>query len=301
MLPQFPEFRRLGLDDAPLVGKFYSRSLLNQCEFSFANLLVWRDFDRPDITFINGNLCLKINPVDEAPFFLEPMGGNDLPDTARICLSHTGRMSRLSPAFISKIPDLKPHAKPLRNHFDYIYRTKDLVEIKGEKFDGKRNHVKHMKMRFPSYEYVELKKVHAGIAIALFDDWSSHRKKVDSKQQSVAPELEYTCQLDALKRAFEYYDELRLIGGQIRVEDVCAGFVVGSKLRDDMACVHFLYSRPDFPGSFQTVLWEACRNSFSEFEFVNLEQDLGLPGLRRIKNSYHPIRLEEKFEIATSS
>lgn len=45
------------------------------------------------------------------------------------------------------------------------------------------------------------------------------------------------------------------------------------------------------------MLWEACRNTFSEFEFVNLEQDLGLPGLRKIKNSYHPIRLEEKFEI----
>lgn len=243
MLPQFPEFKRLELGDAPLVEKFHRRSGQGQCEFSFANLMVWKDFDLPEITSINGNLCVRINPMDEPPFFMEPMGGNDLPDTVRICLSHTGRMSRVSPAFVSNVQSLKPCAKPLRDHFDYIYRTKDLAELKGRRFDGKRNHVKRMKVKFPHYEYAELKRGHADIAMALFEDWSRYKRKIDAKRRVEMPELEYTCQFDALRRAFEYYDELRLIGGQIRIENACVGFAVGSRLHNDMVCVHFLYGR----------------------------------------------------------
>jgi hypothetical protein len=33
------------------------------------------------------------------------------------------------------------------------------------------------------------------------------------------------------------------------------------------------------------------------FEYVNLEQDLGIEGLRRSKESYHPVRMVNKYTI----
>ncbi|MCL4501840.1 MAG: hypothetical protein M1438_08280 [Deltaproteobacteria bacterium] len=39
------------------------------------------------------------------------------------------------------------------------------------------------------------------------------------------------------------------------------------------------------------------RHAWSEARFITREQDLGLPGLRMAKISYHPHRLVEKFRI----
>jgi hypothetical protein len=75
------------------------------------------------------------------------------------------------------------------------------------------------------------------------------------------------------------------------------GFILGSRLNPETASVHFQYGDPSLRGISQTLLWEACNKTFSSFKYINLEQDLGIPGLRKAKLSYYPLRLEKKFEI----
>jgi hypothetical protein len=43
-----------------------------------------------------------------------------------------------------------------------------------------------------------------------------------------------------------------------------------------------------------------CEHALQDFPFINREQDLGEPGLRQSKMSYHPVRFIEKFEICIS-
>ncbi|MFH0799585.1 MAG: phosphatidylglycerol lysyltransferase domain-containing protein [Pseudomonadota bacterium] len=296
MRPEFPEFKPVGMSDRGLIEEYAAKSPAGICDLSCANLFIWQDFERPSFTFVGENLCLLLKPLDEPPFFLEPLGSGDIQSAVDICIGHAGRISRASGEFVSRLPADAFSINPVREHFDYLYRTRELADLKGRRFDGKRGHIKKMKRQYPDYKYVQLTKEMAHDALALFDGWSRCKKDEVSKK-GVVSEFTYGCQRAAIVRAFEHYDELGLMGGALAIGSSFAGFVIGSRLKDDMACVHFCYSRPDIPGSFQTLLWGACRGTFSGFEFVNLEQDLGLAGLRKVKCSYYPLKMSEKYDV----
>ena len=97
--------------------------------------------------------------------------------------------------------------------------------------------------------------------------------------------------------AFANFRTLGLTGGALLIDQAMKGFVLGSALNAETASIHFMYGDPSLQGTSQILLWEACNKTFSKFAYVNLEQDLGIPGLRKAKLSYSPHKLEKKFEI----
>lgn len=293
--PEFPEFESLEPCHRCLFERYARTVRRDTCEFAFANLMIWRDFDRPTFTSMGGSLCIRIDPLVGRPFFLEPLGSNEVSEAVRACICHTGKVSMASSGLVSLLGGNGFRIRPLPEHFDYIYRTKDIAEMKGRRFDGKRNHIKRMRRLHPSCEYVELGESDAEGAIGLFDEWARAKRE---RGGGLLPRLAYECQRDSVRRAFEYFDELGLMGGALVIDGVMAGFIVGSRLRDDMACAHLCYARPGIAGAFPTLLQEACRRTLAQFELINLEQDMGLAGLRKNKLSFHPLRVEEKFEIA---
>ncbi len=285
MIPEYPKFKPFELRDIKKHGS-------NICEFAPANLIIWKEFDKPKITSINQNTCILISPPNEDPFFLGPLGNNKLAETIETCLKHTGKISRATEGFVSQIDRSKYHIKCLRNQFDYIYETKSLAELKGRKLDGKRNHIKKFKEHFPDYEFIKLNKDNKKTALKLFEIWFEMKK-----HSRFFPKLAYISQKKALESAFNHFDELNFLGGAILIDNEIAAFTLASPLNSEMMDVHFMYGHPGIRGITQVVQWEASNKSFSRYKYLNLEQDLGIPGLRKAKLSYYPLRLEKKFEI----
>lgn len=292
MLPEYPKFKLLELKDIDQISKHIKKSNPRICELSPTNLLIWKDFDNPKLTFINQNPCIHITPHNEAPYFLEPLGNHKIIETVETCLKHSGKISRVSEGFIQSLPHHQYHIKCLRNQFDYIYHIKTLAELKGKKFDGKRNHLKNFKRRHPDYEYVPLNPGLKNGCLELFEEWFALRK-----ESRYFPKLAYTSQKAAIEKAFAYYDKLAFKGGALLIDGKIKGFILGSPLNNETVSVHFQYGHPALRGIFQALLWEACNKTFAPFTYINLEQDLGIPGLRKAKLSYYPLRLEKKFEI----
>jgi len=58
---------------------------------------------------------------------------------------------------------------------------------------------------------------------------------------------------------------------------------------------HFEKAMPDIQGLGQLINQWFSLHSLRGFEFVNREQDLGIPGLRQAKESYFPHHMVEKF------
>ena len=293
MIPQYPIFKTFDLNDLEEISKHLTKITPSICEFSPVNLIIWKDFDNPALTIINNNLCILVSAPNEPPFFLEPLGNNKLQETIEFCLKHCGKISRATEAFAARVPLGKYHIKCLRNHFDYIYETKTLADLKGRRFDGKRNHIKNFARRHPDYKYIPLTLDLKDECLNLFEEWFSAR--AESRH---FPKLAYTSQKKALVNAFTNYNPLHIPGGALIINEQVKGFIMASRLNAHTASVHFQYGHPALRGIFQTLLYEACNKTFSNFKYINLEQDLGIPGLRKAKLSYYPLKLEKKFEIS---
>lgn len=262
------------------------------CELAVSNLYLWQDFDRGAYTFINGNLCFLIHLINDSPYFLEPVGDQKIEETIAVCLRHTGRLSRVSEKSLLTLPLKLLRAHCLRGQSDYVYLTKELAEFKGRRFDGKRNHIKKFKKHFPDYQYLPVTPAFKEQALALFEEWFEARKATQFFQK-----LAYTAQKTALTKAFDLFETLRLSGGAIVAEGKLKAFVIGSRLNKNTVTAHFQYSDTTAQGVTQTLWQEACSKTFADYPRINLEQDLGIPGLRKAKMSYYPEKIEQKYEI----
>jgi uncharacterized protein len=60
---------------------------------------------------------------------------------------------------------------------------------------------------------------------------------------------------------------------------------------------HIEKASPDLHGAFQVINQQFLEHAWAGFEYVNREQDVGDPGLRRAKESYHPAHMVEKFVV----
>ncbi|MFA6549257.1 MAG: phosphatidylglycerol lysyltransferase domain-containing protein [Candidatus Margulisiibacteriota bacterium] len=280
------------LEDCDTVRAYLNAYQPEICELAMANLIIWQDFDRPQISLLNDNLCILIYSQTEPPFFLEPIGKNKIMETMDLCLEKHPSFSRASKKLIQQLNPKDFHIKCLRAHCDYVYDRKKLAELKGKEFDGKRNHIKKFTRRHPHYQFVPLRPEDKKAALELFEKWFSVRQ-----ESRFFPRLAHIAQKKAVEQAFLHFEALHLIGGALKDGDALIGFTIGSQLNTHTASVHFAYADPSSAGSAQSLLSEACNKLFNAFPFVNLEQDLGIPGLRKAKLSYHPLRIEKKYEI----
>ena len=72
-------------------------------------------------------------------------------------------------------------------------------------------------------------------------------------------------------------------------------------IEDELVAINLLFdnwekANPDIRGLYQAINNEFIRHEFSEVEFINREEDMGLPGLRQAKESYNPDHFAEKYD-----
>ena len=102
----------------------------------------------------------------------------------------------------------------------------------------------------------------------------------------------------AIRHAFDAYDELGLIGGVLKVDGHIVAFTYGSPLSDTLFCTHIEKADADYDGAFQMI--NRCFAQMLQqrgFQQVNREEDMGIAGLRRAKQSYYPVRMQEKMSL----
>ena len=93
------------------------------------------------------------------------------------------------------------------------------------------------------------------------------------------------------------YGWLGLRGGVMTAGGRVMGFAFGQPLNGDTFLIRAEKADASLPGVYQVINQEFARHAAAGFAWINREQDLGLPGLRRAKESYYPHHLVLKYRI----
>ena len=101
----------------------------------------------------------------------------------------------------------------------------------------------------------------------------------------------------AINETLNNFEALGVIGAIIKIENHVAAFTIGEALNNNTAVVHFEKAMPEFIGLYQVINQMFCQNHLAQFEFINREQDLGIEGLKKAKESYFPDHLVEKYIV----
>ncbi len=178
--------------------------------------------------------------------------------------------------------------EPVRDHFDYVYRAEDLIRLPGGPYHAKRNHINSL-ARSGRYRYEPLGAEHLAACRELSGRWCDIKR----------------CDLDmslmgewaAIDAALGDFQALGLQGGVILVNDRVEAFSCGELLNSATAVIHLEKANPEMRGLYAAINQEFCQRAWAGVDYINREQDLGEPGLRTAKLSYHPHHLVEKFRI----
>lgn len=270
-------------------------------DFSFGGLLMWVDYFHYEYAIINSTLFIKGKVENDimTTAFSMPVGILPLEMSVAILREYCG-MHDL-PLIFSAVPEyavrdfrlLSPVSVDLlTNWSDYLYSAESLATLKGKKYGKKRNHVNQFLAAFPDYSFEPLTGDNASEAIKFMDLID---KEGDMNPMAIEERKLNRYMLEIVKEGNEY-----LLGGILRDgSGRMLGFTIGD-IKGDTLFVHIEKALRDAPGAFEMInksFAEYICSEHPEIEYINREDDSGDEGLRKAKESYHPVELLRKYNI----
>ncbi|UCB53026.1 MAG: DUF2156 domain-containing protein [Candidatus Zixiibacteriota bacterium] len=295
--PQFPRFKPIELEDRDFIQELLWRYQPDTSEWTFTNLFIWRSHYGFQWSMHRDWLLVVSVAEDNPSYALQPVGSSPRLEVVRMLLEwlkqekgeEDPRMERVDRRMASELEGAADLSiEPTRDQFDYVYRTEDLMNLAGRKYHSKRNHVNRFR-RSHSFSYAPLTEEHLKECLALTETWCEwHRCEED---------MNLLDEWEAVRQALANFTVLKLQGGAIIMEGRVEAYALGELLNDQTALVHIEEANPEIKELYAIINQQFCEKSWRDVPYVNREQDLGEPGLRKAKESYYPHRLEEKHRI----
>jgi uncharacterized protein len=166
---------------------------------------------------------------------------------------------------------------------DYVYRTEDLMQLKGNRYAKKRNLIHQFIRDYDANDRVtvdNLSSANAEACLTFLEQWC-HQRQCD-KNESLA------CEKQAVVRTLTHPEILEIEGIIVRIDGDISAFAIMSRLNESMGVLHFEKAFSNIRGLYQFLDNECARRLFSRYEFINKESDMNIAELAQSKKSYHP-------------
>lgn len=290
------EFKPITLNDKEVITSYTLPSDYRNCDFSFANMCSWRFLYDSEFAIVEGFLTIRFRIEDKSRYaYMMPVGRGDLRKMIALLEEDASRHGH--PLLLLGItPDAQKELEaalpgefryiPERDYFDYIYLREDLVNLTGKRYQAKRNHINKFKKSYP-YMYMPITPELVPECLELECKW--YKANLTEEDQE---ELSY--ERRSITYALKHFNELGLIGGAICQNHQIIAFSFGMPINHNTFGVHIEKADTRFEGIYALINQEFAAHLPEQYIYINREEDLGIPGLRKAKLSYYPYELLEK-------
>ena len=176
-----------------------------------------------------------------------------------------------------------------RDLAEYFCRTESTASFAGEKLSRRRREVHTFWHSFGDRAAVER------IGPQVFPEILAFEENWLAMSEETHDMAALRMEARMIGRQLEHFDTLRLSGIVLRIDGAVEGFSYGTKLSDRVYDALVEKGNRAIPHIARVLRQESTRQCAMECEYVNMEEDVGVPGLRALKEAYHPEFILRKF------
>jgi hypothetical protein len=282
--------------DYSVLKPCFRRQPYNLSIYSLLSLIVWNTGPiRSYYNFDGDRLVISsessINPEDR--YLILPLSGRGLltPEELHdLAIDHGYRHYRFVPGdYLATMEGKKAEhwfkINEQAGFEDYVYRTEDLSQLKGNRYAKKRNLI-HQFMREYDHQgrvtVEDMRTINAEECLAFLEEWCTQRQC--DLDEGLA------CEKRALIQTLTHMEILESAGIIVRIDGTVSAVAIMSALNAKMGVLHFEKAFSTMRGLYQFLDNECAKRLFSEYEFINKESDMNIAELAQSKKSYHPVQ-----------
>ena len=294
-------FRRIEAEDIDSLEPFFYLRPTLVCDSTWFDSYLWRDYY--DVSFCrvgeeavlwrmkeNGqfSMALPLCRAEDLPYYFE--------ETRRY--SHEGLGEKLciyeADEEAIRLLNLDPdqyRVEEAVDSADYVYSAESLRTLAGKDYHKKKNHVNAFQKEYEGrYEY---RRIDCGSKQEI---WQFLDRWEQNKGDDVGHHLD--AEVVGLHDVLNHCAFMKAKMGGIWIDGQLEAFTIGTYNEPrKMAVIHIEKANPEIRGLYPFINQRFLLEEFPDAELVNREDDVGLPGLRKAKQSYHPLFMARKFSI----
>ena len=298
------EFREPEIGDKAWVEACFHASGNQGCEYSFATLFLWSDTYHQQVAAMDGYVlermqgsrgCGYLFPAGSGP--LEPVLTaleQDAAERGEPC-----RFFCVTPEQAGLLEEIRPgryRLEPDRDGWDYLYDVDRLADLAGTSVRRAGPAAQDTPGGTARGQSEVITVENLGECAAMDLEWNRlYRTENGDAEKEAQTRLD---ERHAMSKAFAFYEQLGLVGLLIRCQGQVVAFTMGSLINPETVDVHFEKAYGEIQGAYPIINREFARwirDHQPQVRWLNREDDMGLEGLRRSKNSYYPDRMVEKY------
>ena len=299
-LPQFPEFIKLDISHKQLIDS-YSSNFRPYSDYNFTSMLCYDVDEIMEISILNGNLIVKFSDyLDGSPFY-SFLGKNQIMDTIEMLLDYS--IKNLGKNYLGLIGEEIVQAdmdifsyfqvSENRDQFDYILNLDLLANLNGKAFKSKRQLLSRFMRNHPNSEFrtidLSLTQIQTEILYLVFK-WAHFGTEFQK---------EFDHELSAIRKFIKYNEHFDFYCTGLFDNNRLIAFSLNELIDKPYSICHFMKADPSYSSSFNALDNFSAKELIKKgYTYLNIEQDLGLEGLRNSKMSLRPEFLLKKYTIS---
>jgi len=285
--------KKITLRDKKIFDKYLGVNRHDLAVYCFSSIYIWKGLFEICWEILDGCLCVFFKDSTGCFLYLAPQGKS-------IDAGVIARAFRIMDSFnrnpdISRIENIEEKDTAFYRGLGYAVREKSgdylcqragLVNLKGNQFKSKRACVNYFLKNY-SFECAPLSPKDRKECLNLYSRWMRGRK--DRNQDKIYRGMLEDSRV-SLENALKGYAKLDFIGRVVKIENGIRAFTVGYPLNAKVFCILYEIADLSVKGLAQFIFQEFCRE-MKEYRYVNIMDDSGLENLKKVKLSYHPLRI----------